>query len=378
MTGRGVCILAILVYALSLGAAMNVRHDSQRHEPVAQRETPEAPEAREAREARGVVGFSINLHHTEKIHLYRQSIDELAALGAGALQIVTPAFQTDGEAETIEIIPGPGRGPTHAQLMELLTYAKQRGLRTALMPVVLFTSPRGNEWRGKISPHDWDAWWESYREAMDYFVGVAVEADVDMLAVGSELLSTERQAERWRDLIAHVRSRYDGKLIYSTNWDHYHVPTWWPQVDFIGISGYWDLTKGAQDDPPSNADLARRLTDVRRSIFAYARAAKMAVVITEVGYPALPWALKDPWNYVAEDGQLADADAQAHGYRAFLDAFGPSLGNEADPLAGVFFYAWDPYHAGGPHDTGYGIRGKPAEHTVRAWLKKTGQVRLNH
>jgi hypothetical protein len=72
---------------------------------------------------------------------------------------------------------------------------------------------------------------------------------------------------------------------------------------------------------------------------------------------------------------VAGADAtpapklQADGYRAFLDVWGDLLA-EGDPrFAGVCFYEWDPYHAGGPGDTGYGVRGKPALEVLGKYMR---------
>lgn len=357
--------IALLTYLLALAGAAIAPH------AVAQPAASPPAVSEEAHPPAPIVGFSINLHHTEKIHLYHESIDQLVELGIDSLQIVTPAFTADGAAQTITIEHGPGRGPTRDQLVGLLSYAKQRGLRTALMPVVLFTKPRGNEWRGKISPEDWNAWWKSYQGMMDYFTAVAVETDVDTLAVGSELLSTEAQTDRWRTLIAHVRKSYKGQLLYSTNWDHYHVPAFWSDLNYIGISGYWDLTRKAANDPPTDEDLVKRLNDIQQSIYAFARAQGKKVIITEVGYPTLSWALKNPWNYIAGNDAKADPQVQARGYRAFLGSFGKALSPDStQPLSGVYFYAWDPYHSGGSRDTGYGIRGKPAAVALRQWLEQ--------
>ena len=135
---------------------------------------------------RPLAGFTINLHHTEQLPLYVQSIDEIAELGADSLQIITPAFQAHGASPQPRVEAGPGHGPHAHQLEMLLKHARKRGLSTALMPIVLFTEPRGNEWRGKTSPPDWDQWWAGYRQVIDHFLDIAVECDVDLFSIGSE------------------------------------------------------------------------------------------------------------------------------------------------------------------------------------------------
>ena len=123
-------------------------------------------------------------HSTYKDHL--QAIDEMADLGCNSVEIITPAFQTDGQSQQVRIETGPKRGPLRWQLLALLHHAHQRGLTTTLMPQVLFTHPRGNEWRGKINPPNWGPWWDSYQRVIDYFLDIAQEASVDVFCVGSE------------------------------------------------------------------------------------------------------------------------------------------------------------------------------------------------
>lgn len=316
-------------------------------------------------------GFAISLHHTDQLNLYLQAIDEMAAMGCNSVEVATPVFQTDGASQQINIETGPGRGPSREQLIELLKYAKSQGLHTALMPQVLFTHPRGNEWRGKIHPDQWDPWWQSYQNMIDYFLDIAIETGVDLFSVGSELISTERQIDRWTTLIAHARRRYDGLLTYSTNWDHYHVPTLWQHLDMIGVSGYWDLTIDAQHEPPTHEELTERWIDIREKLLAFAATQDRPILFTEVGYPSLPWALKDPWNYVNSDDAPADPRAQHMGYAAFLSAWQNLLAERPNPnvMAGVFFYEWDPYHQGGPQDSGYGVRGKPVFDQLKKWFR---------
>ncbi len=366
-TLRSLVIAALLVYGISiLGAIIAPR-------PVSGDPTPTRPTPRQGPPPQWPLrGFAISLHHTNRLDLYLASIDEIAKLGFNCLEVATPAFQTHGASAQIQLVTGPGRGPTRQQLVTLLQHAHDRGLTTALMPQILFTDPRGNEWRGKIHPPQWGPWWESYARVTDYFLDVANEADVDIYCVGSELLSTERQADRWDGLIDHVRSRFKGWLTYSTNWDHYHVPTIWRRLDMIGVSGYWDLTEQAQHDPPTHDELRHRWQGIRQQLLAFAQDQGRPILFTEIGYPSLTWALKDPWNYVPPDPSTPpDPQAQALGYEAFLNAWGDLLVDRPQPqqLVGVFFYAWDPYRQGGPGDYGYGVRGKPALQRLRQWLE---------
>ena len=252
-----------------------------------------------------VIGFSLNVHYTNQLPKYIRAIDMIADMGCNSLQILTPAFVRDGASTQISIPNQPGRCPSTEQLMTLLRYAQKRGLKTMLMPTVLFTHPRGNEWRGKISPDNWDAWWESYSVTQRHFANLAQQAGVDVFCVGSELLSTEKQTQRWEKLISDIRKDFRGQLIYATNWDHYHVPTFWEHLDYVGISGYWSMTQDPMDqmlDTQASFELHQRIIKrwpaIQKSLKDFSRDIQKPVLITEFGYPSLPWGLKDPWNYV--------------------------------------------------------------------------------
>ena len=324
-----------------------------------------------------LIGFALNAHHTDKPERFIQAIDDIAAAGFNSVLILTPAFQRDGAAQRIRIETGPGRAPTRQQLIDILSHARAKGLATTLMPVVLLTDPRGNEWRGKISPDNWDAWWASYQTTLDYFLDVANVGGASVLCVGSELLSTEKQTARWESLITHARSRYTGRLSYSTNWDHYHVPTFWSKLDLIGINGYWDLTTLTDADKPEAAKLAQRWRQIREQVLTFGNGQNKPVLLTEIGYPTLPWSLRDPWNYIAS-GNKPDPQAQAMGYEAFLSTWHDMLtprSSDVKKFAGVFFYEWDLYYAGGQDDTGYGVRGKPALELLKTFLSERQKAR---
>jgi hypothetical protein len=330
-----------------------------------------------------LIGMALNLYHTDQLDLYHDALEQMSQSGFNAVQIVTPIFQVDGGAQEVRLEHGRGRGPSMDDIASLLSHAKQLGMATMLMPQISFTHPRGNEWRGKLQPEHWAPWWQSYHKTIDLFLDIAIENEVDVFVVGCELLTTHKPEHeaRWRELIAHCRGRFAGQLTYSTTWDTYHKVAYWDSLDAVGVSAYWDITTLAEDrDHPTSEDLRRRWVEIKHRLLAYAQAQARPVLLTEVGYPSLPWALKDPWNYINSDLVEPDHEAQAKGYAAFIAAWSDTiiptppadLGNSGTPdishALGVFFHKWDPYHQGGPDDTGYGLIGKPAYRDMADWL----------
>jgi hypothetical protein len=309
---------------------------------------------------RPLLGFAVNAHHIGDLSLYLDAVDAIAELGANGLVVVTPMFQDRADSDEIRFLPD--RCPTDAQLVAILRRARRRGLHTTLLPIVLLQHPGDDDWRGVIRPADPDAWWASYGRVVDRFVGVALAADVDALSVGSELNSMEREVRRWDGLITRVRERFGGALTYTANWDRYREVPFWSQLDFIGVSAYFELAPGNPQAP------VERLADAwraeRRRLLAFAAARDRPLVLMELGYPSLPWAAARPWDYVPQGDVRADHDAQARCFRAFFDAWSPAF-TSAGPALGVHCYAWDPYRHGEPTDTGYGVAGKPALDVIR-------------
>lgn len=321
-----------------------------------------------------VVGCAISLHHTDRIDLYLSAINTMVdEIGFTSLEVVTPAFQEHANSPETGIVHGPGAGPHRDQLLAVLRHARARGMHTALMPIVLLSAPIDDEWRGNIRPDNWPHWWNRYTAVVDYFVDIAIDADVDLLSVGSELLATEAQTDRWVGLIRHVRQRYDGLLTYSTNWDHYHVPQFWKHLDVIGMNAYWDMTTDASDpDHPHFDDIVARWRRIRAEVLAFGHRMGKPILYTELGYPSLPWGLRDPWNYVNSDGVPATPAVQALGYSAFLSAWDDLLTDSTSwqpgGFAGTYFFRWDPYHRGDRY-TGYGFQGTSTLDLLKAFLQ---------
>ena len=307
-----------------------------------------------------ILGFGINAHHIDDLSVYLAAVDRIADVGANALVVITPMFQRRVDSTDIRYLPG--KCPTDEQLLALLARAKQRHLSTTLLPIVLIEDPADKDWRGVIRPHDWDAWWVSYDRLIDRFLDIAVAAEVDRFCIGSELNTTEPQIDRWRRIVQRVRSRYKGAITYSANWDRYDKVALWPLVDVMSVSAYFELARDEPDAPVQK--LREAWARERDRLLLIAQRYDRPLLITEVGYPSLPSAAAFPWNYVADDGALADHEAQARCYEAFFDAWSEVVSRPDSPVLGFHCYYWDPYHHGGRWDTGYGVDGKPAMKTI--------------
>lgn len=315
-------------------------------------------------QARPITGFAINAHHIADVSLYLASVDEVAKIGANALIVLTPMFQEKADSNEIRFLPD--KCATDEQLIAILSRAREKGLHTTLLPIVLIEHPGEKDWRGVIRPTDWNRWWETYFEYVDRFVNIANKAEVDLLAIGSELNSTEDQIDRWKHVAQTVRERFKGQITYSSNWDRYNkIPAdgVWTLVDVICVSSYFELER---DDPDASEELlVRAWKPEREKLVTFAQEQGKPLLLSEVGYPSVSWASAHPWNYVIAAGSKADHKAQAKCWRAFFDAWGPTFTDRKSPIAGFYCYHWNPYYHGDDWDTTYGVEGKPSYQIIK-------------
>lgn len=283
--------------------------------------------------------------------LYLPMLREIAALGATDVQLSVRWVQAD--TTSVSIRPGRGITPDDATVRALLAEAKVLKLRVFLLPIVHLPVQAPGQWRGTLAPRDVEAWWASYREFIMHYARLGA-GQADLLAVGSELVSQEREAARWRALIAEVRGVFPGQLTYSANWDHFEPVAFWDALDVIGVSAYWPLATAPGAD---EASMARAWGSFRSHLERFA--AGRPYLLTEVGFPSHALAAVRPWDH-GHQGPV-DVEAQHTAWRATLQAW-----HDAPGLAG--FFAWNWFGLGGLDDAGYSPRGKPAESLLKYWF----------
>lgn len=316
-------------------------------------------------------GMAIQLHGgTDVFEHYQRLIPEVAGLGADTVLFVVHGWQEHGGSLDLHIDARSTAG--EEALGKLCDLATQHGLRTILMPIVLLEHPRNNEWRGKIIPegHDWDTWFKRYTRFIVHFARVAEKHHVAMLMVGSELIKTEGYTDRWRKVIEEVRQNYRGALGYSANWDHYQTSKigFWPQLDFIGMTTYYDLASGPN---PKQDEVDGNWEKVKKEILTFQREVHKPIIFTEVGWCSQEGAAHEGWNYYAnQKATEAGLQEQALLYQSFMKTWSAEPG-----IGGIIWWEWDTT-AGGRADFNYTPRGKPAEALLRKWFaeKKPLQV----
>jgi hypothetical protein len=304
-------------------------------------------------------GVSMQLQDIDNLAGYERCCDEIAAQGADTVLFVPSASMENGKSTLIYL--DMRHTFTKPQLEELIHHAKADHLRVILMPIVLLDAPINDEWRGTISPDDWDAWFASYQDMILFYGRVAQESGVDMLVIGSELVSAEPYVDDWDNTIRKVRSVYTGLLTYSSNWDHYSMVQFWDKLDVIGMNSYWALG----DTDSSVKDINSRWADIQKDVFHWdATSANKPIILLEAGWCSLSNSAKDSWDYTQTQLPV-DLDLQKRLYEAFFESWWGQ-----PKSAGFIMWEWPPDEAGGPTDKGYTPRGKPAADVMKQWFAK--------
>ncbi len=354
-----------------------------------------APQPRAADFRRGIsLGLFVSSQEDEiRKPLYKQFLDEIKDQGASDIELVVRWSQTDVSA--IEISPHSIESVDDDLLTWVMDEANERDLRVFLMPILDVEDRSMGRWRGTLAPADWDRWWWSYQRFIMHYARLAGGHKASLFSVGSELLSTEQQSDRWRGLIADVRKVYSGQLTYSANWDHFEPVSFWDALDVVGITGYHELVAQASVEPgrptatpasaggiakaspngtkrlsapnaaraasgPSDEALLKGFAPFVHRLRSWAMAEGHRYLFTEVGYPAQAHAALRPWDYRISGP--ADPLLQLRCYRALFKTF------HGDPrLTGLYMWNW--FGEGGLKDGSYTPRGKPAAKVLEHWYR---------
>jgi hypothetical protein len=317
-------------------------------------------------------GMSWALHYSSGcVDLGRKLLPEIANLGADTVMISNPGYQEHAGSDTFKI--DPAVTPSREQWLEIFKIAHDNGLRVILMPIILLSNPKGNEWRGVINPPSWDDWFVQYREFLLQFARIAAEGKVEVLMVGSELVSTERFTDRWKKLISEVRPVFPGKLSYSANWDHYKVVEFWDDLDLVGMTSYYKLSS---DPDPTLKTLRDAWAPIKRGLLKWQEKVHKPLLFTEVGWCSQEGTSIEPWNYYyKQTATPAGLEEQRRCYEAFMRTWEyatpqrPGEGLTPQQLGGVLWWEWNDT-PGGPVDYNYTPRNKPAEKELRNWFRQ--------
>jgi len=210
------------------------------------------------------------------------------------------------------------------------------------------------------------AWESNYKAYLMNMVDIAIQEDVEMICIGTEInYSATKRESFWRDMIAEIRDRYDGQLTYSANWDSYMNVPFWDALDFIGISAYFPLTDAST---PNFVELLSKWRPIVKKLEKYSSKQNKRILFTEFGYLSVDGCAYKAWELEKQVHQLSiNEQAQANSIESLFLAFWSK-----DFWAGGFLWKWFPNMKGheGYIDKDYTPQHKLAQQVLERWYDK--------
>ena len=269
--------------------------------------------------------------------------------------------------------------PSDLELADTIRRFHERGVKVMLKPIVenhdsvwrgMINFPEGHQQIQGIVTDYWGEWFKNYTDAMLHYARIATDTGVEMLCVGCEMLGAEPQDERWSKLLKSVRGEYSGLLTYNA--DQYY-PTrpflhkWYSELDLLGISFY----TGSKRPNPTAEQIAEDIVKTAEDIGEMSKTLGIPVFFAECGARSVEGGALVPWDY--KNSGKFDGDVQAAFLKAVVLTF-----SKCDWWKGLLWWKWDeqqkrPQYQSAGGDTGFTIKGKPAEETMRQWCSSKGR-----
>jgi hypothetical protein len=304
---------------------------------------------------------------------FKQVVDRMSTDGANTITFV---IQHNVQTLNSNDVFATAITPTDEALVTGINYVKSKGMKAALN---MFVDCTCGAWRAEINPSDRTAFFNSYNTAIQRFAKIGQTTGVDFINLGTEMASLSnpgvnaQNTQKWRDLIGNTRANYAGKLTYGGNWgapyEEMSKIEFWNDLDFIGISAYFDLSK---DELPSVDTLKNAWVSIENNTLQpLASKWNKPIVFTEMGYRSVNQAGNSPgdWSrpaYFMEDGQANAFDA--------LFSFFSTKGYFAG--INIWDISSDPNY-GGQGNVDYTFVNKKAETIIKKWFLDNAPVQPN-
>ncbi|MBU0700485.1 hypothetical protein KKE26_04210, partial [bacterium] len=291
------------------------------------------------------------------------SIENLGTTGTKWVSLLVTWYQDTNVSTTI--YRDTQRTPDDAGLIRAINKIHSLGMKVMLKPHV---DIKDDTWRGAIEPSDWNAWFGSYTDFINYYADFAQNNGVEQLCIGCELEKTVSHETEWRKVIEGVRSRFTKPITYAANWDGYDKVNFWDVLDYAGVDAYYPLT---DKDNPTIPELMEGCNKWAGSLTLWQQTINKPVIFAEIGYRSIDGVNKHPWEWTGTG--TIDLQEQADCYESAFQVFWGKPW-----FYGMYWWNWDTNpNQGGMTDPNYTPHNKPAEDILCGWYKGIQPQPLN-
>ena len=308
-----------------------------------------------------------------------KTLDRARDLGVDALSVQCYWLE-DGPQPRFAAGAGPelsGFVEPDAELAHILGLARERGMRTCLVPVQLVSSSAGRSaWLRRTSAPAWRDFFVYQRRMLEHGGLLAELMGVELLSLGVELQNASRtrpeeesdlsaelfetKRKGWSESISFARAVFSGGLTYGALWrQELEEVEFWSELDYIGLA-YYPRLGTPLGERPSDRAIQGSMTKVLREFALKGESLGLPVLLLEVGFPSSSRAW---WDTSLGQGEL-DLEEQMRLYSSFAGALG-RVRAETDLIRGTYLWRWEiEPGSGGARDRGFSPQGKPAETVI--------------
>lgn len=286
-----------------------------------------------------------------------KNFSSLEKINAKWVAIIPFSYMRDNDAHIYFNSSWQWYGETPEGSINYIQSAQKKDLKVLLKPHIW----PSNGWIGDLDfqiEEDWGTFEETYENYILTFAKIAQDYDVDMFCIGVEMKKIVIERPKYfKTLIKKVRDIYKGQLTYAANWDNYKNITFWNELDYIGIDGYFPLNK---EKTPTVAETISNWKPIEKQLSYYSDSLKKQILFTEYGYRNIDFSGKQPW--IDNNQSSNNEEAQSNLYQAFYQSIW-----KQNWFAGGFLWKWYPNHqnAGGKNNNRFTPQNKAAEKVIK-------------
>jgi hypothetical protein len=305
--------------------------------------------------------------------------------------VLTPSWHVTYNSPPV-MAPVTGQDPLWFDMTQINAQAKVLGLDVVLHPTLRYSEDPADWWQSaKRDDGWWQTWFARYSTFLVYHADLATQTGAKALVIGDESLlpalpggtlkdGTSANVpgdveNRWETLIAAVRSRYQGKLMWMVNANNpvEEIPDFWKNTDMLYVEVTPPLP-GVKDDA-SLAEIEAGMTSLLDGNILKMQEATNLPVVISLRFPSVKGALDgcvgkadqcisqssfDLSGAPAGENEKPGFDDQAYVTSAAITAI-----NQRSWIGGFFSGGY--YPPAELKDLSNSVRGKPASDVLWYW-----------
>jgi hypothetical protein len=293
------------------------------------------------------------------------AIHRLKDTHASWLCFVPYAFCKPGDTQVRYDLNKQWWGETSQGISKCIEMAHKSGMQVMIKPQIFAPG----SWTGHINfkkNNDWVLWEAAYTKYIMDILDIVIKHNVAMFCIGTELKeSCKQRPEFWSSLIADIRKKYNGKLVYSANWDEYKAVPFWKDLDYVGISAYFPLVEMKSPTPHALDAKWKKITGRLKS---YSQKINKKILFTEYGYMSTDYCAWRTWE---TEQNVHQYDVNQEAQKTAFDALYRNVWGESY-FAGGFLWKWFPQGMGheGYKPKDYDVQDKLAEACLKAYYQQ--------